>query len=238
MTKRIAIGPPTRTTSSHRRHTTGSPKASLSTSYSTPSPQSTSRRSSAIRARLTRSAAIPSSDDGRTALVLLRHRTRSSRRIMKRCHVDVAAAHRWRRHPDFRTISDFRKIHLARLEALFSRSSALPLAGLARSAPSLSMDQGQGQRSRHKAMSYDRMKTKRSGSEGDRRHLAEAQTADNAEDFQHGPDRHGDELPDELARRQSRLAKIPAARRLLEERARSRRPRRLLAARPRGSHRP
>ena len=49
--------------------------------------------------------------------------------------------------------------------------------------------------------------------------LAEAQASDDAEDLQHGPDRHGDELPDELARRQSRLAKIQSARKLLEERA-------------------
>jgi hypothetical protein len=50
--------------------------------------------------------------------------------------------------------------------------------------------------------------------------LADAEAADEAEDRQHGPDRHGDELPDELARRQSRLAKIQGAKRLLEGRAR------------------
>jgi Transposase DDE domain len=50
--------------------------------------------------------------------------------------------------------------------------------------------------------------------------LAEAQASDDAEDLAHGPDRHGDELPDELARRQSRLAKIQQAKGLLEERAR------------------
>jgi hypothetical protein len=50
--------------------------------------------------------------------------------------------------------------------------------------------------------------------------LAEAEATDNLEDIQHGPDRHGDELPDELARRQGRLAKIQQARKLLEERAR------------------
>ena len=38
--------------------------------------------------------------------------------------------------------------------------------------------------------------------------LAEAEATDSAEDAQHGPDRHGDELPEELARRESRLAKI------------------------------
>jgi hypothetical protein len=51
--------------------------------------------------------------------------------------------------------------------------------------------------------------------------LADAEATDKAEDLEHGPDRQGDELPDELARRQSRLAKIQQARKLLEERART-----------------
>jgi hypothetical protein len=50
--------------------------------------------------------------------------------------------------------------------------------------------------------------------------LAEAEATDKAEDIQHGPDRQGDELPEELARRQGRLAQIQGARKLLEERAR------------------
>jgi hypothetical protein len=41
------------------------------------------------------------------------------------------------------------------------------------------------------------------------------------EDAAHGRDRRGDELPQELARRQSRLAKIQEAKALLEERART-----------------
>ena len=150
--------------------------------------------------------------------------TRSSRRIMKRCHVDVACRVIVGEDiPDFRTISDFRKIHLARLEALFVEVLKLcALAGLAK-VGTIALDgtKVKANASRHKAMSYDRMKTEEERLKKEIADiLAEAQTADNAEDFQHGPDRHGDELPDELARRQSRLAKIQAARRLLEERAR------------------
>ena len=60
--------------------------------------------------------------------------TRSSRRIMRRCHVDVACRVIVGEDiPDFRTISDFRKIHLARLEALFVEVLKLcALAGLAK----------------------------------------------------------------------------------------------------------
>ena len=150
--------------------------------------------------------------------------TRSSRRIMKRCHIDVACRVIVGEDiPDFRTISDFRKTHLARLEALFVEVLKLcALAGLAK-VGTIALDgtKVKANASRHKAMSYDRMKTEEERLKQEiAKLLAEAQASDDAEDLQHGPDRHGDELPDELARRQSRLAKIQSAKKLLEERAR------------------
>jgi transposase len=149
--------------------------------------------------------------------------TRSSRKIMRRCQVDVACRVIVGEDiPDFRTVSDFRKIHLARLEALFVEVLKLcALAGLAR-VGTLALDgtKIKANASRHKAMSYDRMKAEEERLKQEiAKLLAEAQASDDAEDLQHGPDRHGDELPDELARRQSRLAKIQSAKRLLEERA-------------------
>src|SRR3954462_9738718 len=151
--------------------------------------------------------------------------TRSSRRIMRRCSVDVACrVIVGEDAPDFRTTSDFRKTHLARLEALFVEVLKLcALAGLAR-VGTIALDgtKLKANASRHKAMSYDRMKAEEARlKEEIARLLADAQTADEAEDLQHGPDRHGDELPGELARRQSRLARIQGARQLLEERARA-----------------
>ncbi len=150
--------------------------------------------------------------------------TRSSRRIMRRCHVDVACRVIVGEDiPDFRTISDFRKTHLARLEALFVEVLKLcALAGLTR-VGTIALDgtKVKANASRHKAMSYDRMKAEETRlKEEIAKLLADAQAVDDAEDIEHGPDRHGDELPDELARRQSRLARIQGARRLLEERAR------------------
>lgn len=151
--------------------------------------------------------------------------TRSSRRIMRRCQVDVACrVIVGGDFPDFRTISDFRKIHLARLEALFVEVLKLcALAGLAK-VGTIALDgtKVKANASRHKAMSYDRMKSEEARlKEEIAKLLAEAQAADEADDLEHGPDRRGDELPDELARRQSRLAKILEARKLLEERARA-----------------
>jgi Glycosyl transferases group 1 len=49
--------------------------------------------------------------------------------------------------------------------------------------------------------------------------LADAETTDAAEDEAHGRDRSGDEIPDNLKRRESRMAKILEAQALLEERA-------------------
>jgi transposase len=150
--------------------------------------------------------------------------TRSSRKIMRRCQVDVACRVLVGEDlPDFRTISDFRKIHLARLEALFVEVLKLcALAGLAR-VGTIALDgtKIKANASRHKAMSYERMKTEEIRlKEEIATMLADAEAADKAEDIEHGPDRRGDELPAELARRQGRLAKIRQAKELLEERAR------------------
>jgi transposase len=151
--------------------------------------------------------------------------TRSSRKIMRRCQTDVACrVIVGDDTPDFRTVSDFRKTHLARLEALFVEVLKLcALSGLAR-VGTIALDgtKVRANASRHKAMSYDRMKEEqRRLKEEIAKLLAEAQAADEAEDAAHGPDRRGDELPAELARRQSRLAKIQEAKALLEGRARA-----------------
>jgi transposase len=96
--------------------------------------------------------------------------TRSSRRIMKRCHVDVACRVIVGEDiPDFRTISDFRKTHLARLEALFVEVLKLcALAGLAK-VGTIALDgtKVKANASRHKAMSYDRMKEDEERLEGE-----------------------------------------------------------------------
>src|SRR5829696_645789 len=150
--------------------------------------------------------------------------TRSARKIMRRCQVDVACRVIVGEDvPDFRTISDFRKVHLARLEALFVEVLKLcALAALAK-VGTIALDgtKVKANASRHKAMSYDRMKAEEIRLQQEiAQLLADAEAADKAEDIEYGPDRHGDELPDELARRRSRLAKIQQAQELLEERAR------------------
>jgi transposase len=151
--------------------------------------------------------------------------TRSSRKIMRRCRTDVACRIIVGDDiPDFRTISDFRKTHLAHLETLFLEILKLcALAGLVK-VGNIALDgtKVKANASRHKAMSYERMQEEEKRlKEEVARLLAEAEATDASEDAAHGPDRSGDELPEELARRQSRLAKIQQAKAMLEERARN-----------------
>jgi len=148
----------------------------------------------------------------------------SSRKIMARCQSDAAfRVIVGNEIPDFRTISDFRKTHLPVMNALFvevlrlcAESGLLKVGRLA-----LDGTKMKANASRHKAMSYDRMTQEEERLQQEIAELLEqAQQTDDAEDEQHGNDRSGDELPDELARRESRLKKIQEAKAALEEQAR------------------
>jgi transposase len=148
----------------------------------------------------------------------------SSRKIMARCETDVAfRVIVGEDIPAFQRISEFRRRHLEHMQALFIEVLALCReAGLLK-VGRLALDgtKVKANASRHKAMSYDRMTTEelRLQQEIDAL-LAQAQAADEAEDEQHGAESRGDELPAELARRETRLQKIQEAKAALEEQAR------------------
>ena len=148
----------------------------------------------------------------------------SSRRIQKRLVEDVAfrvlAAGN---QPDFRTISDFRKLHLPALEELFQQVLRLVLEVGALKLGSVALDGSKvkANASKHKAMSYGRMgETEKRLREEVRKLLKQAEAADEEEDKRYGRDRRGDELPEELQRRETRIARIQEAKKALEERAR------------------
>jgi transposase len=150
----------------------------------------------------------------------------SSRKLAGRCETDIAfRVLSGGQLPDFRTLSDFRKRHLGAMEALFVEVLELCReAGLV-SVGHLSVDGSkyQANASKHKAMSYGRIQeTEPRLREEVADLLRRAEEADTAEDAEYGPDRRGDELPEELRRRESRLAKIAEAKARLEERARQR----------------
>lgn len=148
----------------------------------------------------------------------------SSRKIQARCVTDAAFRVIVADDiPNFRTISDFRKIHLAALSKLFLQALQLcQAAGLVKlGAFALDGSKVKANASRHKAMSYERMCEHETRLKQEIAELLQrAQATDDSEDQQHGTDRSGDELPAELARRESRLKKIQAAKLALEEQAR------------------
>jgi transposase len=150
--------------------------------------------------------------------------TFSSRRLMSRCETDAAFRVLVGEDiPDFRTISDFRKRHLTALEGLFVEVLKLcAKAGLVKVGRiALDGSKVKANASRHKAMSYDYMlKEEKRLKQEVKALLAQAEETDQAEDQTYGPKRRGEELPDELARRQSRLEKIREAKAALEAEAR------------------
>ena len=148
----------------------------------------------------------------------------SSRRIARRLREDIAfrvlAANN---NPDFRTVSDFRKDHLAALADLFGQVLALcQRAGLVKLGHvALDGTKVKANASRNKAMSYARMKEKEERLAAEVEELLRrAQEVDDEEDRRYGRDQRGDELPEELAFRESRLRKIREAKAALEAEAR------------------
>src|ERR1700691_5452291 len=123
--------------------------------------------------------------------------------------------------PDFRTISDFRKIHVAAFRPFFLE--VLRLAGELGMVKlgNLSTDGTKigANASRHKAMSYGYMKKdiERLEAEIDQL-LKQAEQLDAEQDAALGS-RRGDELPAELKRREERLDKIHEAKARLEAEA-------------------
>ena len=139
----------------------------------------------------------------------------SSRRIGQRLHEDIAfrvlAANNT---PDFRTISDFRKDNLEALSGLFVQVLALcRRTGLVKLGHvALDGTKVRASASKHKAMSYGRMKEKEAQLSGEVEELLlRAQEVDEEEDLRYGRGKSGEELPEELSFREGRLKKIRKA---------------------------
>ena len=148
--------------------------------------------------------------------------TFSSRRIARKLEEDVAyrvlAAGNF---PAHRTIADFRQQHLANFQALFVQVVQIAREAGVVQLGALAVDgtKVKANASKHKAMSYGRMREEEARLRAQIAALtAQAETVDAAEDAALGPDVRGDELPAELQRREERLAKIAAAKARLEAR--------------------
>ena len=135
----------------------------------------------------------------------------SSRRIARACcerndFVMIVALD----PPDFRTISDFRKRHLTALGELFLQVLKLcETAGLVKLGHvALDGTKIKANASKHKAMSYERMKKREAELKAEvAGMLAAAAAADVQEDEIFGKDKRGDEMPDWASDKEKRLAK-------------------------------
>ena len=149
----------------------------------------------------------------------------SSRKIEERLASDVGFMFlAGQARPDHKTIAEFRRRHLAAFEGLFLTALQLcQAAGLAKlGRVAIDGTKLKANASRHKAMSYGRMAEREVALAAEvAAILAEAEAVDAAEDARYG-DARGDELPPELRRRETRLARIREAKAALEAEARER----------------
>jgi transposase len=146
----------------------------------------------------------------------------SSRRIAAKLETDVAfrvlGAGLF---PDFRTICAFRTRHRDDFAKVFVQVVQIAReAGLAKFG-TLAVDgtKIKANASKHRAMSYDRMKSEEKRLRRQiQKIIAATKRQDALEDQEFGPDFRGDELPAELADRQKRRQAILAAKKRLERR--------------------
>lgn len=125
-------------------------------------------------------------------------------------------------HPDHTRISEFRREHLEALAELFVQVLRMcQEAGLVKLGHvALDGTKMAANASKHKAMSHERMlKSEKELEDEVAKLLAQAELVDQHEDEQYGKDKRGDELPEELARRETRLQKLREAKAALEAEA-------------------
>ena len=146
--------------------------------------------------------------------------TFSSRKTARKLEEDIAfrmlAAGNF---PQHRTLCEFRRRHLKDFQAVFAEvvrlARGMGLAGFGR--VSVDGTKVRANASKRKPMSYGRMvKEERRLQAEIRALLKTAEAADEAEDARYGEDARDDELPEELKRREDRLAAIRAAKARLE----------------------
>ncbi len=146
----------------------------------------------------------------------------SSRKIAK--HLEESVPFRVlaaNQMPDHRTICRFRAEHVDLFESFFVQIVQLACeAGLAKlGTVAVDGSKVKANASKRKAMSYSRMKSEEKRLRAEVRRITEmAKGIDKDEDEMFGPDFRGDELPEELANRESRLKVIQEAKKRLEER--------------------
>ena len=149
----------------------------------------------------------------------------SSRKLEQATYDDVAfRVLSCNQQPDHDSIAAFRKRHLQELGRLFVQVLQLcERAGLVKLGHvAIDGTKIKANASKYQSLSYERMKeTEQELAAEVERLLAEAQRIDQEEDELYGKGKRGDELPEELRDRETRLAKIRALKAELEEEAKT-----------------
>ncbi len=151
----------------------------------------------------------------------------SSRQIEQRCREDLGFMYiAGSNCPNFRVLSDFRKNHGVLLNSCFIQTVKLALELNLASLAHISLDGSKfkANSSKHKAMSYKGLKAREKALSGEIEALVEQATRQDEEEDRQYQERTGYEVPDDLAFKKDRLAKIEAAKARLEEREQARHP--------------
>jgi transposase len=148
------------------------------------------------------------------------HGVRSSRKLARLARQEATFVYlAGGGQPNYRTLARFRRENAAAFRTIFQETVMLALRlGLARLGHvALDGTKLKANTSKHKAMSYGRMRQREAQLRDEIARLTEqAESQDAAEDQEYGVDSDGYSVAEELARRESRLAKIQAAREHLE----------------------
>ena len=149
------------------------------------------------------------------------NRVVSTRRIEVLTHRDVSFIYlAGGQRPDYRTLARFRRRNTKEIKRLFKQTvlfcARLGMVNLGH--VSLDGTRLKANTSKHKAMSYGRMKQEEKRLEREIEELMrQADEVDNEEDIAFGKDNNGYNLPEELQRREERLNKIRGLRQELEQ---------------------
>ena len=145
----------------------------------------------------------------------------SSREIEKRCNEDLSFMYIAQLHcPNFRVLSDFRKNNSEFFHDCFKQTVQLAMELKLAFLGHISLDGSkfQANSSKHKAMSYGRLKEKEQALGQEINALIEKASRSDQEEDQAYKDQTGYEIPEDLKHKQARLEQIKTAKAALEAR--------------------
>ena len=149
------------------------------------------------------------------------HGVFSSREIERRCRQDLAFMYISQMNcPNFRVLGDFRKDNLSFFHDCFKQSVRLAIELKMASLGHISLDGSKfkANSSKHKAMSYGRLKTKEAELSNEIDELIKKASRCDQEEDNAYKEANGYSIPEDLQFKQERLKKIKAAKEALEER--------------------